>query len=799
MSRVHLIRVSAWAIALFSPLFCFAATTRIILLDGATGQPIAGAQISRMPSSEIPAEAVPIARTDEAGAVVLEVDPAQRTGLLATASGHGPLMFGFWGAVPRTDQLRMKRAKIWSGRVVGSDGRPAANATVELVYKSVPILRAFVWRNTPPLSLLRATRTDADGRFSFALDPSDFPPVLRAHDDQGHGAILLTGTCVATEKNPGGSLNDLDLRLGVLPPQPQEPGGHPAESSKPTLTIHLTVVDDATGKPLDDVRVTPGGSSSPDQRIYLRERGTLRFVDEPIAWSFYDDAWAYILQVQADGYATTPTRIIKGSERTANVVLRLKRPRRLTLKIRTPDGAPAAAARLYLSTPTQTLNLETNPQPWDPPASAVASAQGVVTLALPDEPCRFALVHDAGWAEGDVTSGNLAPVTLQRWSTATIRLGRGDLSRPAEIQEQSGYSQQGDCWIDFSSTVFFDSSGIAVVRCKPGNFLGYILAMDYSGSEAVNPTANWSSFEIQLYPLLKPGDQRDFDVMDGQGGVRAQLQDVPGRRWGFIYLQQTGDLPKPATAPITTRPANSAPRTQPAADPTPQAFVTSIMLKPTVTGEIGALGLTPGIYRLFASASTDIAAGSTEPPITLQRDFTESQKGGAIDLGTLRPDAIPKGDFVVGDSAPALRAGTLDGKSFDLAGLRGKWVLLDFWGTWCGFCVAEYPTYRDAYEGWGMDGRLTLVSISVDDTPDAVRQYLITHDMPWTQVVLGDRHKTDIPRHFNVTGYPSVMLISPDGKLVASDLRGGTLRDALIQFLGPPAPPSTTGVKPRSR
>lgn len=60
--------------------------------------------------------------------------------------------------------------------------------------------------------------------------------------------------------------------------------------------------------------------------------------------------------------------------------------------------------------------------------------------------------------------------------------------------------------------------------------------------------------------------------------------------------------------------------------------------------------------------------------------------------------------------------------------------------------------------------------------------------MNWTQLLLGDRDQTDVPAKFGVDGYPTIMLISPEGKLVESGERGAMLRDVLIQNLGDPGP-----------
>ena len=151
---------------------------------------------------------------------------------------------------------------------------------------------------------------------------------------------------------------------------------------------------------------------------------------------------------------------------------------------------------------------------------------------------------------------------------------------------------------------------------------------------------------------------------------------------------------------------------------------------------------------------------------------------------------IPPG-VTIGKQAPETSGADPTGKPIKLSDYKGKVVLLDFWGTWCGFCIAEEPTLKDAYEGWSRDGRLAMVSASVDDTVEQVRRHVVENKLPWTQLILGPREQTNVPKTFGVDGYPSIMLISPRGEVIETDLRGITLRDALIKYLGPPAPPDT--------
>jgi len=152
------------------------------------------------------------------------------------------------------------------------------------------------------------------------------------------------------------------------------------------------------------------------------------------------------------------------------------------------------------------------------------------------------------------------------------------------------------------------------------------------------------------------------------------------------------------------------------------------------------------------------------------------------DLGTLDVEMYKY--LKVGDTAPAFEVPTLDGRTLKLADLRGKYVLLDFWATWCGPCRGETPHLKSAYEKFGKDPRFVIVSLSLDAEQKEPRDYAKKEPMDWPQGFLGDWSKAKLPNEYGVRGIPAIFLIGPDGKIIAKDLRGPAILSAVEKALG---------------
>lgn len=134
------------------------------------------------------------------------------------------------------------------------------------------------------------------------------------------------------------------------------------------------------------------------------------------------------------------------------------------------------------------------------------------------------------------------------------------------------------------------------------------------------------------------------------------------------------------------------------------------------------------------------------------------------------PDYFDK-RLVVGAQPFAFSAKALNGQTISPANYKGKVLLMDFWATWCGPCVASLPELQAAYKKYHAQG-LEVVGISLDQDKSALTSFVKTNKMPWPQVFDGQGWKSAVPGVYGVRAIPFLLIVGRDGKIAAVNPRG---------------------------
>lgn len=134
---------------------------------------------------------------------------------------------------------------------------------------------------------------------------------------------------------------------------------------------------------------------------------------------------------------------------------------------------------------------------------------------------------------------------------------------------------------------------------------------------------------------------------------------------------------------------------------------------------------------------------------------------------------------LLGRPAPTLAGDSvLDGEPFDLARESGRWVLVNFFATWCQPCIAEHDDLRTFEAAHAEAGDARVVTVVFDDQPDDVARFFAERGGDWPVLPNDGRATVD----FGVTGVPESYLIGPDG-IVRAKITGGIQADRLDDVL----------------
>ncbi|WP_422923892.1 carboxypeptidase regulatory-like domain-containing protein [Singulisphaera sp. PoT] len=743
---------------------------------GDDGKPIAGAEVAWLDGDQFDSsyQDLPKAATDEAGRFRFPHARPGRLVLQVKAQGHAPELRTIDAkAGAEGVAIKLGKPRTLEGRVVDSKGQPIPDALVVI----------DSWRSYRSLGVY--LKSGADGVFRW----EDAPPET----------VLVNAAHAGFESVSFKKASPDEKALLTL---------------KRSLTISGWVRDAKTNKLIESPIVELGIPDSKSRGFTWRDdngvfahQGTLQGqVDVERSPEFR-------LRIRAKGYEPFESSTFHAGDPESELNVRLNptdKPDGVVLSgvVQAPDGSSLAGAEVAITYP---MTSRRDRLPTVHIQDGKLQTQGDLAIVKTDAAGRFHLirepdpagryfavvvVHPRFFAEVDRAAFEAnATIVAKPWgriegvarigskpaSGATIRSFADRLGNPDTPSISSASEQKAD------------ARGIFVIERA--------ITGDVRVSIASGDGDDYRSFSYGMLVEVSPGETARAELGGKGRPVIARIAPPPGFDPKADYVSHSqfsieSDRPTIPYPRQTLASRDGASRdwiknwwVSAEGHEYRSNFFRFSQAKLQPDGSIRVEDVPAGEYRLNLSYCGEAMRGIFSTPERIAHatkqftipPITGGRSDEPYDLGTLHPK--PRQTLKVGQPAPSFDVETLDGGRVKLEDFRGKYLLLDFWATWCGPCVAQVPDLKSLHERFGKDERFAMLSLSLDVEKEAPRQFVADKGLSWKQGFLGEGTDNGPASTYHVTAIPSMFLIAPDGTVKAIDPSGDSIAAAVSEAL----------------
>ncbi len=670
-------------------------------------------------------------------------------------------------------EITLASERTLRGRVMDRQQRPVAGATVRL----------DDWMGTIDV-LHFQTLTDEEGRFTWVGAPTD------------QVMLYVTKSNYYTMRHStSGQKNDLTLYLN------RPPG------------VSGKVYDVETKEPIDLFTIIKGRKYSTSDPIIRWERGDMARgrngeysirVDE-----YYFQPEARIM-VEAPGYIPQISRGFAGSDSyTADFAL--KKGKGIRGIVKTAAGQPAANATVVLVDKNDSAYMDMPGQFRSGSYGGDFSrtdATGHFEFSPKLESDWILVCHERGFAEmkAEQVESN-GTLVLQPWARVNGVMRVGDKPEPDQtVRLQNQYDRYYEPG--------HRSSGLSLyLKAEPDASGQFVFEKVPPGERRLFVEYRFKERQYGETPLshglplsVKPGETMNVTLGGSGRKVTGHIQVIGGEQTDVDWRRDVhkltlilppGDLPQ---APDVSRLGpeerqkaweqyNIRQREfwQSDAGRRREHEERTYVLVFETNGQFRVDHVPPGKYLLSIIANDPEEEYYRQRMIgSLNREVEIPDVAGAkvnepFDLGTI-PLTI-QAKLRIGKMVAPLETKSFEGAPLKLSDYRGKYVLLFFWSTDAGTGSYDLQVLKEMHNTFGKQEKLVILGLNLDADAATAAQFVKNNGMLWPQASLGEWSKTQVPASFGVDGIPTGILIDGEGRLVARNLRGSSIRTAIRNAL----------------